>query len=130
MATTGMQPDFQVFFDSFWHCVQAMSGTPYPGSVLIAVETVFGTRCVGNVQDMTGTSPDFQAFMGNVREASGLLQGYSLIFKHLWVVSGTRCAGHVQDVAGTQSDFQAFLGSFWDTVCRPRPGCIWATAGS
>ncbi|CAA2985521.1 Hypothetical predicted protein [Olea europaea subsp. europaea] len=79
-------------------------------------------------------------------------QGRSLIFRQFWVVSGTRCAGHVQDATGTHPNFQAvcghsvqamsrthpghgwdvtqFSGNFWDSVCRPCPGCIMAKAGT
>ncbi|CAA2952721.1 UDP-D-apiose/UDP-D-xylose synthase 2 [Olea europaea subsp. europaea] len=91
----------------------------------------------GRIMAMVGMEPDFQAFLGNVRDASrprqgcnqviswtwcpsnfedglGLLQGFSLISRHFQGVSGTQCVDHVQDAAGTQLDLQAFLGHVRD----------------
>ncbi|CAA2954904.1 Hypothetical predicted protein [Olea europaea subsp. europaea] len=74
--------------------------------------------------------PDFQAFLGNfwarcvsnVRDASSVRQGRSLISRHFYAVSGTWCAGHVHGAARTRSDFQAFLGYVRDAS--------WSSQGS
>ncbi|CAA2954923.1 Hypothetical predicted protein [Olea europaea subsp. europaea] len=151
VAGAGIQPDFQAFLGSFWDtCTGHVRDASWPGqgwSLIFRqfravfgpdVPAIFGTppgqdsvcrSSLGRVMATARMQPDLQC-VGNVRDASGLLQGCNLISRHLWVVSGIRCAGHAQDVAGMQPDFQAFQGGFWDMVCRPRPGCIRATAGS
>ncbi|CAA2954913.1 Hypothetical predicted protein [Olea europaea subsp. europaea] len=57
---------------------------------------------------------------GNVRDASGLLQGCSLISKHLWAILFSfwvtvcrSCQGRFRATAGTKLDFQVISGSFW-----------------
>ncbi|CAA3000158.1 Hypothetical predicted protein [Olea europaea subsp. europaea] len=117
--TTGKQPIFQAFLGTVYR--------PCPGCILVA----------------TRTQPDFQAFLGNFWDTvvsgiwcTGHVQGRDQIFRHFYAVFGTQYAGHVQDApwlqpcpgrvlvaVGKQPDFSAFLGSFWDTVCRPCPGC-------
>ncbi|CAA2954914.1 Hypothetical predicted protein [Olea europaea subsp. europaea] len=160
-VAAGTQPNFQAFLGTFGHDVQAMSGMrpghghvreaswPQQGWRLIFrhIFAVSGTRCVGHLQDATGTylefqdaigihsdfhvflvnfldtmcrqclgriraaagmQSDFQTFLGNVQDASGQLQGCSLIFRPY--------PRRVMATTGMETNFQAFFFSFWDTV--------------
>ncbi|CAA3009668.1 Hypothetical predicted protein [Olea europaea subsp. europaea] len=104
------------------------------------LRTVYKPRS-GRVLVAVGTQPDFQAFVGIFGDSkcspcssliwaaamSRMLHGHILILTYFYAFSWTRCAGNARHVvratAGIQPDFQALVGSFWDTVCRPCPGC-------
>ncbi|CAA2955403.1 Hypothetical predicted protein [Olea europaea subsp. europaea] len=84
---------------------------------------VFGTQCVGHLQDATGTYPNFHVM-------SGTRPGHGRTEPDFQFV-GTMCwpsPGCILAAAGTQPDFQAFLGNFWDSVCKPSSGRVMATA--
>ncbi|CAA2954912.1 Hypothetical predicted protein [Olea europaea subsp. europaea] len=96
---TGMQPDFQAFV------------------------VVSRTLCVGHVQDVAVMQSNFQAFLGYVQNAAGTHPDFHVFLRNVIDTMYRQCSACVGATAWMQPDFRASAGSFWDTVCRPRPGC-------
>ncbi|CAA2984919.1 Hypothetical predicted protein [Olea europaea subsp. europaea] len=129
MAKAGTEPNFQAILGSFMDTVCR----PCPGYGRDASRLlVFGTRRACHVQDAAGThhdfhvflccflytvcrqcsrliwaaarmQPDFQAFLGHVRDTFRPRQEQSLIFRP--------SPGRILATAETRPDFQAFLGA-------------------
>ncbi|CAA3023153.1 Hypothetical predicted protein [Olea europaea subsp. europaea] len=109
---------------------QSLIFRPCPGRVLARVGTepifrqfraVFGH----DLPAMFGTPPGQDAFGrdNDVTRFSGTSG------KFLGTVCKPR-PGRVLVAVGTQLDFQAFVGNFWDSICSPCSGLVWAAAMS